>query len=310
MSNPENTQEAMLGNEPASEQASVEAAPTDNVDTIPSVEEQFKALELKAAEHYDAWLRAKAEGENIRRRAQEDISKAHKFAVEKFAGELLAVKDSLEAALAVPEQTVESFKSGVELTLKQLVSAFEKNALNEVNPAGESSTRTSTRPSAWSIPTGSQHRGHRAAEGLPDRRPRAAPGAGHGRQGQITHLKSGHSPQLTNISNLPIKERNMGKIIGIDLGTTNSCVAIMEGGQPKVIENAEGARTTPSVIGYTEDGEILCGAPAKRQAVTNPKNTLYAVKRLIGRRFEEGSAEGHRPDALQDRQGRQRRRLG
>ena len=79
----------------------------------------------------------------------------------------------------------------------------------------------------------------------------------------------------------------MGKIIGIDLGTTNSCVAIMEGGQPKVIENAEGARTTPSVIGYTEDGEILCGAPAKRQAVTNPKNTLYAVKRLIGRRFEE-----------------------
>ncbi|HRF30374.1 MAG TPA: nucleotide exchange factor GrpE [Azonexus sp.] len=137
MSNPENTQEAMLGNEPASEQPSVEAAPTDNVDTIPSVEEQFKALELKAAEHYDAWLRAKAEGENIRRRAQEDISKAHKFAVEKFAGELLAVKDSLEAALAVPEQTVESFKSGVELTLKQLVSAFEKNALNEVNPAGE-----------------------------------------------------------------------------------------------------------------------------------------------------------------------------
>ncbi|MBP8022592.1 MAG: molecular chaperone DnaK, partial [Azonexus sp.] len=79
----------------------------------------------------------------------------------------------------------------------------------------------------------------------------------------------------------------MGKIIGIDLGTTNSCVAIMEGGTPKVIENAEGARTTPSVIGYTEDGEILVGAPAKRQAVTNPKNTLYAVKRLIGRRFEE-----------------------
>jgi len=137
MSNPENAQEAMLGNEPATEPAAAEAAPADNIDTIPSVEEQFKALELKAAEHYDAWLRAKAEGENIRRRAQEDISKAHKFAVEKFAGELLAVKDSLEAALAVQEQTVESFKSGVELTLKQLVSAFEKNALNEVNPVGE-----------------------------------------------------------------------------------------------------------------------------------------------------------------------------
>ncbi|MDR3159975.1 MAG: molecular chaperone DnaK [Zoogloeaceae bacterium] len=79
----------------------------------------------------------------------------------------------------------------------------------------------------------------------------------------------------------------MGKIIGIDLGTTNSCVAVMEGGSARVIENSEGARTTPSIVGYAEDGEILCGAPAKRQAVTNPKNTLYAVKRLIGRRFEE-----------------------
>ena len=75
----------------------------------------------------------------------------------------------------------------------------------------------------------------------------------------------------------------MGKIIGIDLGTTNSCVAVMEGGKPRVIENAEGTRTTPSIIAYQEDGEILAGAPAKRQAVTNPKNTLYAVKRLIGR---------------------------
>src|SRR5688572_14628381 len=79
----------------------------------------------------------------------------------------------------------------------------------------------------------------------------------------------------------------MSKIIGIDLGTTNSCVAVMENGQPKVIENSEGARTTPSIVAYMDDGEILVGAPAKRQAVTNPKNTLYAVKRLIGRRFEE-----------------------
>ena len=79
----------------------------------------------------------------------------------------------------------------------------------------------------------------------------------------------------------------MGKIIGIDLGTTNSCVAVMEGGQPKVIENSEGARTTPSIIAYMEDGEVLVGAPAKRQAVTNPRNTLYAVKRLIGRKFDE-----------------------
>src|SRR5438552_13615921 len=79
----------------------------------------------------------------------------------------------------------------------------------------------------------------------------------------------------------------MGKIIGIDLGTTNSCVSIMEGNTPKVIENSEGARTTPSIVAYQEDGEILVGAPAKRQAVTNPKNTLYAIKRLIGRKFEE-----------------------
>jgi len=79
----------------------------------------------------------------------------------------------------------------------------------------------------------------------------------------------------------------MAKIIGIDLGTTNSCVSIMEGNNTRVIENSEGARTTPSIIAYQEDGEVLVGAPAKRQAVTNPKNTLYAIKRLIGRKFEE-----------------------
>ena len=135
MTQPETPQEPMLGNEPITEPI-IDVVAENHTDTLPSIEEQFRQLELKAAEHYDAWLRAKAEGENIRRRAQEDISKAHKFAVEKFAGELLAVRDSLEAALAVPEQTVDSFKSGVELTLKQLVSAFEKNALHEVNPAG------------------------------------------------------------------------------------------------------------------------------------------------------------------------------
>jgi molecular chaperone GrpE len=137
MSNDNKAPEAMLGNEPVTEQPAAEPAAAANVDTLPSLEEQIRALELRAAEHYDAWLRAKAEGENIRRRAQEDIAKAHKFAVEKFAGELLPVKDSLEAALAAQEQTVDNFRSGVELTLKQLVAAFEKNALVEVNPAGE-----------------------------------------------------------------------------------------------------------------------------------------------------------------------------
>lgn len=159
MSNPQEAQEPLLGTEPAPEapapetpgvattpgaatqDATTPAAEAPPVqapaDILPSLEEQLRQLELKAAEHHDAWLRAKAETENVRRRAQDDITKAHKFAVEKFAGELLAVKDSLEAALAVKDQTAESFKSGVEITLKQLISAFEKNALVEINPAGE-----------------------------------------------------------------------------------------------------------------------------------------------------------------------------
>lgn len=83
----------------------------------------------------------------------------------------------------------------------------------------------------------------------------------------------------------------MGKIIGIDLGTTNSCVAIMDGAKARVLENAEGDRTTPSIIAYTQDGETLVGQPAKRQAVTNPENTLFAIKRLIGRRFQDDEAQ-------------------
>ena len=83
----------------------------------------------------------------------------------------------------------------------------------------------------------------------------------------------------------------MGKTIGIDLGTTNSCVAVMENGKSKVIENAEGARTTPSIVAYQDEGESLVGAPAKRQAVTNPENTVYAVKRLIGRKFKEDEVQ-------------------
>ena len=135
MSNPEQAQEATLANAAPVEETPAAAPANEHIDTIPSLEEQFKALELKAAEHYDAWLRAKAEGENIRRRAQEDIAKAHKFAVEKFAGDLLAVKDTLEMALA--DQNPDSLRSGVEMTLKNLVSAFEKAAIVEVNPVGE-----------------------------------------------------------------------------------------------------------------------------------------------------------------------------
>jgi molecular chaperone DnaK len=84
-----------------------------------------------------------------------------------------------------------------------------------------------------------------------------------------------------------IKGKLMSKVIGIDLGTTNSCVAVMDGSKPKVIENSEGARTTPSMVAFTDDGERLVGQPAKRQAVTNPENTLFAIKRLIGRTFDD-----------------------
>jgi molecular chaperone DnaK len=84
---------------------------------------------------------------------------------------------------------------------------------------------------------------------------------------------------------------NMAKVIGIDLGTTNSCVAVMDGKDPRVIENAEGARTTPSMVAFTDDGERLVGQPAKRQAVTNPENTLFAIKRLIGRRYDDPVTE-------------------
>jgi len=113
------------------------AATQAEKETMPSLEEMLKAAELQAAEHHDAWLRAKAETENMRRRAADDVEKARKFAVENFANELLAVKDSLEAALAADSPSVENLKDGVELTLKQLVSAFGKFNLNDINPMGE-----------------------------------------------------------------------------------------------------------------------------------------------------------------------------
>ncbi|BBP01106.1 nucleotide exchange factor GrpE [Sulfuriferula nivalis] len=116
------------------EQAEEVSAETE---TMPSLEESLKQAELLAQEHHDAWLRAKAEGDNIRKRAQEDVAKAHKFAVENFANELLAVKDSLEAALSTDAPSIDNLKSGVELTLKQLTSAFGKSNLQEINPVGE-----------------------------------------------------------------------------------------------------------------------------------------------------------------------------
>ena len=117
--------------------ASAESAAANAPEVMPSLEEMLKEAERKAQEHYDAWMYAKAEGENIRRRAVDDISKAQKFAVERFSGEMLAVKDSLEAGLAVTTENVESFKSGMELTLKQLSGVFEKFSIKEINPVGE-----------------------------------------------------------------------------------------------------------------------------------------------------------------------------
>lgn len=113
------------------------AADESAADSTPSLDDMIRLAELRAEEHHDAWLRAKAETENVRRRAQEDIAKAAKFAIERFARELLAVKDSLEAALTAEAPSVDSMKAGTELTLKQLVAAFEKSNLSEVNPLGE-----------------------------------------------------------------------------------------------------------------------------------------------------------------------------
>ncbi len=100
-----------------------------------------------------------------------------------------------------------------------------------------------------------------------------------------------HAPTVTGMATDGLMEGIMGKVIGIDLGTTNSCVAVMEGGSPKVVENAEGARTTPSIVAFTGDDETLVGQPAKRQGVTNPENTFFAIKRLIGRRMDDPMVE-------------------
>lgn len=137
-----NTDDTLLATDAVAADDSALPAPTDapndnTIEVMPSLEEMLKIAELKGQENHDAWLRAKAETENVRRRATEDIDKARKFAVEKFAGELLAVKDSLEAALANENQTAENLKAGVELTLRQLSSAFEKSRLVEISPLGE-----------------------------------------------------------------------------------------------------------------------------------------------------------------------------
>lgn len=123
--------------QPADAENTTTEASAHEVETMPSLEDLLKEAERQAKEHYDAWMYAKAEAENIRRRAHEDTDKARKFALEKFSGELLAVKDSLEAALSIEASDVASYKNGVELTQKQLASVFEKFSIAEVHPLGE-----------------------------------------------------------------------------------------------------------------------------------------------------------------------------
>lgn len=135
------TSEALPSNDGESSNIDASLTPTNGLEsgpeTVPTVEELLAAAEAKAAESQDAFLRAKAETENMRRRAQEDIAKAGKYASERFATELLPVKDSLEAALSNENQSAENLKAGVELTLRQLSAAFEKSNLGEINPIGE-----------------------------------------------------------------------------------------------------------------------------------------------------------------------------
>ncbi|MDH3288616.1 MAG: nucleotide exchange factor GrpE [Betaproteobacteria bacterium] len=135
-----NQQEGLAGElteQPGAPETPQQAPESPAAETMPSPEVLLKRAELAAQEHHDAWLRARAEADNIRKRAQVDIASAHKFAAESFATEMLAVKDSLEAALVVENASVESMKSGVELTLKQLRSVFEKFSLVEIDPAGQ-----------------------------------------------------------------------------------------------------------------------------------------------------------------------------
>lgn len=137
LDDPQSGQSKMTENKANTKKTTEHSTVKPPVDVMPSLEELLKKAELDAAEHHDAWLRAKADSENIRKRAQVDIANAHKYAIDNFSTELLAVMDSLEAALAVENATVENFKNGMELTLKQLTAAFDKFNLKVINPDGE-----------------------------------------------------------------------------------------------------------------------------------------------------------------------------
>jgi molecular chaperone GrpE len=123
--------------QPSLDQPTDQPSAEPSIETMPSLQEMLKRAELQAQEHYDAWLRAKAECDNVRKRAQTDVANAHKYALETFSSQLLPVRDSLEAALATENSTLEALRQGVELTLKQLDAAFDKSAIREINPLSE-----------------------------------------------------------------------------------------------------------------------------------------------------------------------------
>ena len=248
----------------------------------------------------DAWLRARAETENVRRQGQADVARAHKYAVEKFAEDLLAVKDALEQTrrgrrVRVGRNAEGRRRAHAEVAGRRVRARADPRdrpggpEIRSAPASGDAGASTATSrptPSCTVFQKGYllNDRVLRPALVTVSKAPESA--RRRARRGLIRTPKI----PISQASQFPFASTeaiNMGKIIGIDLGTTNSCVAIMEGGTPKVIENSEGARTTPSVVAYGDDGEMLVGASAKRQAVTNAKNTIFAVKRLIGRKFEE-----------------------
>ena len=181
----------MNANDPTSPEAANGAGPAaaaNEPTPTPAPAPAQADLEARHAELSDAYLRAKAEAENTRRRAEEEMAKARKFAVENFAESLLPVRDSLEAAIAIPAATPEQLLEGVHATLRQLTTALERNKVVEVNPPAGREVRPAPAPGDQRGPgrAGAEHGGRRPAEGLHDRRPRPPPGAGHRERFQLS----------------------------------------------------------------------------------------------------------------------------
>ncbi len=245
-----------------------------------------------------------AELDNVRKRAQRDIEAANRYGLEKFAAELLPVRDSLELAVqnadrSEPTPEPEGGPGGDARSCSPR--RWRGSGSTPIDPVGEpfdparheammAQESATAEPNSvlQVVQPGYELNGRLSAPGAGDR----GQGLGRGIKRRCPALNRRREHPESSIETSPFgkrfwRSRHMAKVIGIDLGTTNSCVAIMEGGKPRVIENSEGDRTTPSIVAFTKDNEVLVGQPAKRQAVTNPQNTLFAIKRLIGRKFDD-----------------------